>query len=244
MRRGDAARLGTPASAAGSWPPLALGCDGAHRPQALADPLARGRGREGTGLEREGGDGGLRDDEAEPGGAAPRSWRALGVPRSLFVPLLSFAKRHPAHPWRGTSRPQRGTEGGGRAASPRPRRLLTGRCGGGKLPAAPSPCPPPSLPDKGSAMNSPPEPNKRLLSVGSILLLHQANTQPLQHPLHRRETAAPQPDGRSGYRVCVVSPPPPASPHRGGWACGGQRAAAAPPAAAKGGGVAKVPPPG
>lgn len=130
----------------------------------------------------------------------------------MFVPLLSFAKRRPAHPWCGTSRPQRGTEGGGRAASLRPRRLLTGRRGGGEAPGS-SQCvpPPPSLPDKGSAMNSPPEPNKRLLSVGSILLLYKATRSP-SNTLSTAATAAKQPlrspTGAPGT-VCVSCPPPP-----------------------------------
>lgn len=71
-----------------------------------------------------------------------------------------------------------------------------------------------SLPDKGSAMNSPPEPNKRLLSVGSILLLYHATSSPsktlsagCRRRRDSRETAAPQPDGHPGDGRWRLSPP-------------------------------------
>lgn len=64
-------------------------------------------------------------------------------------------------------------------------------------------------------MNSPPEPNKRLLSVGSILLLYQTTSSPsktLFAGCHRRqdsrEAAVSQPNGRPGSQRRRLSPPP------------------------------------
>lgn len=55
-------------------------------------------------------------------------------------------------------------------------------------------------------MNLPPELNKRLLFVGSILLLYQATSSPsktlftgCRHHQNRRETAVSQPDRHPGY---------------------------------------------
>lgn len=63
-------------------------------------------------------------------------------------------------------------------------------------------------------MNSPPEPNKRLLSVGSILLLYHAISSPsktlfagCRRCRDSRAAAAPQPDGHPGHGLWPLSPP-------------------------------------
>lgn len=118
--RGSPAQLSTLASAAapclggssGSWPQLALSCDGAHRPWGLADPLARRplplareHSHDDTGLEQEGGDGGLRDSDAH--GRTEGLHRAGGgCPVWLFPTEFCKMPPSPSLAWgcEGTSR--------------------------------------------------------------------------------------------------------------------------------------------
>lgn len=227
------AQLSTLASAAAlclsrssrSRPQLALGCNSGHRPQALADPLARcppllaqEHSHDDTSLEREGGDRGLRDGNAHSraGGAAPGMCWGAGRGQGVCLFPLELCKMPPSLGLRGTTCPQRGQAGMGckdsrDAGISCACWLLT--AGAGRAPGSSQAVPSPSLPNKGSAMNSPPEPNKQLLSVGSILLLYQTTSSPsktlfagCRRRQDSREAAVSQPDGRPGSQHRWLSP--------------------------------------
>lgn len=153
--RWSPARLGTPASAAAlrlsgssrSW--LALGCDGSHRPWALADPLARcpqPLAPDDTNLEWEGGVWRVQGwrHTWQSRGAAPNRRRVLGdrgvclFPIELFKnvtqPTLSCGAAGDELSPKGTSRRRAQRE---LRCQYRPTPAVPG-----ELPAAPRLCPP------------------------------------------------------------------------------------------------------
>ena len=135
---------------------------------------------------------------AEPGGCTEQEDGCRGY---------SFAKRRAARPRRGGCRrptaaprscPRRDMARAGTPASPGPQRGAPGSSR-----ALPSPSPP----DKGSATDSPREPNGRLLSVGSVL--HRATSSPSNTLFAgcRPDAAVSQPDGRPGPDAGGRPPP-------------------------------------
>lgn len=169
QRRGAPAQLGSPASAAaprlsgssGSRPPLALGCDGAHRPRGLAALLAQERGLDTAGLRRDGEDGGSKDGDARAAELGRGGQRFYFSPAEFceVPPSLSPARGCRAQSVR-------------REVTGEPRRQH--RAGGGSSRAAPSR----SRPPKGCAADSPPEPNTRLLPAALILPLRRGTSSP------------------------------------------------------------------